>query len=589
MFADSSKGNKEGNEITKSNRVFKRTRSRRRRGRGRGRRKRRRGRSNDDDYNHVSRHLAQVGGLLAKLLSLAICSYHCAMPLPNSKFQLLPSPLAPSPQKPRASPAVPRANTIRLHTRGGRALQVPIAKTIRKRPLVPIKRAIRKTKPNTKTHQLQFKHNRGPSIMNLLGAHAAEGASETSGTKLCVQEMPLREPNEPIENTESYIQKLQKDITSGRLVLGGNPWVMPKPAWSEAARINVQRAAAGERGINAHEALQLVIRPSVFVWAPEKLEQGLHIHCPKCNNRVTNRTWGRTRVLHHVAGQSLYVSTSHTCYRCSPATAKNSREPRARTTFSADAACARGSFPRHVQEAWRLNDTGQTLCDLHLVDFVRASATKSSWSSIAAVVNEAKTTAWAREVTLRYLRLCEDLRLVPENTPSVPPAAFMLQAKVCRNLFIVDFRNRETEMSQELAFQTGDDVLVVDWTESVAARCGGNFMFNAMDGSRKVLASAITTSSSPYEVEALMQSLQRRGTNPKVIYVDDECCGAWKGILQSIWPRAAVRLDGLHAIMRLTSTTTSPKHPWHGAFCMAISRAIYTYDEHEIRRTRRHH
>ena len=87
-------------------------------------------------------------------------------------------------------------------------------------------------------------------------------------------------------------------------------------------------------------------------------------------------------------------------------------------------------------------------------------------------------------------------------------------------------------------------------------------------------------------MEWLFWDLKHRGLQPEVVYVDDECCGAWKRILENIWPGIAVRLDGLHAIKRLTRTTTSSKHPWYNQFCSLLSSAIYSYDELELERLR---
>ena len=417
------------------------------------------------------------------------------------------------------------------------------------------------------------------SVFDLL--RKSRNAPSIVSKKSC-EEAALREPQEPIQNADSYVQKLKDDIDTGKFDLGGNPWVHPRPVRNEIAHINAKRAAKGERGISAEEALQLVLRPSVFVWAPGKLVPTLHMICPECNTPSASHGWGRGKVLHHLAGQSLYIATNHTCCKCMPAAARSSSTQRVRRRFSADAANVRTLLPTDLQEAWKFVGTGQTLCDRHLMDFVRALSTRSSWSTIAAIVNEMKTTTWAQDVTLTHLHLCEALALRPENTPQGPPAELTLQARFFRNLFMSDFERRHVEVSQELASQVGDEVLVLDWTKSVAARCGGNFMFNVMSGDRKILGSTITATSSPYEVEAPMWELQHRGVCPKVVYVDDECCGSWRIILQAIWPGVAVRLDGLHAIMRLTQTTTSTQHPWHGAFCKAISHAIYTYDGQAI-------
>ena len=68
---------------------------------------------------------------------------------------------------------------------------------------------------------------------------------------------------------------------------------------------------------------------------------------------------------------------------------------------------------------------------------------------------------------------------------------------------------------------------------------------------------------------------------PRLVYVDDHCCGVWKQLLEKLWPHVHVRLDGMHAIRRLVRTTSSTQHPWHGAFCGAVADAIYTYDPSE--------
>ena len=67
-----------------------------------------------------------------------------------------------------------------------------------------------------------------------------------------------------------------------------------------------------------------------------------------------------------------------------------------------------------------------------------------------------------------------------------------------------------------------------------------------------------------------------------LLYVDDGCCNSWRAIIQEFWPDAQVRLDGFHAIKRLTSTTTSTRHPWHGQFCKLLSQSIYSQDQNEL-------
>ena len=116
------------------------------------------------------------------------------------------------------------------------------------------------------------------------------------------------------------------------------------------------------------------------------------------------------------------------------------------------------------------------------------------------------------------------------------------------------------------------DILCFDWTVVAARRCGSPYLLNAMCNNNKlVLLSVLTHTSAPNEISSAVADLKQRGVNPKVVYVDDHCCGAWRTVLQRIWPRVAVRLDIMHAIRRLTQTVSSTQHPWHGEFCSKLS------------------
>jgi len=143
---------------------------------------------------------------------------------------------------------------------------------------------------------------------------------------------------------------------------------------------------------------------------------------------------------------------------------------------------------------------------------------------------------------------------------------------------MADWESRQQEVLEELRAETGNDVLSVDWTRDAAARCGRQWLFNAMDGQRKILCSAMTATCDPSSAVNMLQELAGRGVEPKVVYVDSECCGAWPPIVRQLWPGAAVKLDAMHAIRRITQTTTSTQHPWHGRFCQALSAAIYEED-----------
>ena len=98
---------------------------------------------------------------------------------------------------------------------------------------------------------------------------------------------------------------------------------------------------------------------------------------------------------------------------------------------------------------------------------------------------------------------------------------------------------------------------MLDWTKDAATRSSSKWLFNAMDSRCRLVGFKLTRSSKPREVKDLMERFAQRGVRPSLIYVDDECCGAWATLIANVWPNAVVRLDGMHAIMRLTDTTAS--------------------------------
>ena len=418
------------------------------------------------------------------------------MSLLNSKFQLLPSPLVPPPQKLRVSPIVPPADKVRLHTNGRRALQVSISKTIRKR------------KPTTQPNRQQMKPKCGPSIVELVGVRVAKEAPPAAQSS-------LHRPRHAIPDAVSYVQKLQSDISSDRLLLCSNPWVVPDDAFQVARRINDVRSAAMEDPIGPDEARHLVLRPTVFVWAPLKLLPGLSLSCPHCARRATKVRWCRIRVMHRIDGQCLYLATRHTCEKCVA-------NPQHRdVSFQSDTPEVIASLPESVQQLWSFIDTGRVLVDVELANFCCAMSTKSSWATIASIVNEMKMTRWMRESTVRYLKLCETLDVHPAETPKELPSEYKVSEKWVRELCIREFRCKKAETFRELAAEQGDDVIVFDWIHGAASRCNATVMFNAISGGRKVLASALTNTCGPHEVEALVRSLANRGIKPKVAYVDD--------------------------------------------------------------------
>jgi hypothetical protein len=234
------------------------------------------------------------------------------------------------------------------------------------------------------------------------------------------------------------------------------------------------------------------------------------------------------------------------------------------------------TLPDHVKSLWLLYGTGRTLCDVTLLDFARSMATRTSWAAIADGVNEARQTSWVRSVTVPYYNLCARFSIRAGTDAPAPPAAHRVTGRWISDLYKADAEKRKQEVQEEFETEKGDDVLVLDWTRDAAARCGREWLFNAMDGQHIILCSELTAACKPADVSHILQRLFDRGVRPKVIYVDEECCGAWPPLVSALWPDAVVRLDGMHAIRRLMRTTSSTQHPWHGRLGSALSNAIYT-------------
>ena len=339
---------------------------------------------------------------------------------------------------------------------------------------------------------------------------------------------------------------------------------------------------------SASEIVTASSLPAVYAWVPERIFPSIEIKCPACKSKVTSARWARDKLLHGLATQMVYITKEYTCYRCvvqpclrhsaSPLKDQFGEGRRKRKQFQADTPEAFSTFPPYVHELWKFVNSGRVLCEMGVIDFVRAAATRTSWSAIADMINELKEEAWARDVGNTFARLCEhfDIHLPIESCRF--PKSYRLSADWVRNAYMADAKKRYVGIQQELSLETGDEVLAMDWTVDAAARCTGKFLFNAMDGGRRILMSSLTTSCSPHEIQPLLLSLQKRTVDPKVVYVDCECCGAWPRIIKDIWPNAVVKLDGMHAIRRLTQTTSSTQHPWHDRFCSALSDAIYRYD-----------
>ena len=319
-----------------------------------------------------------------------------------------------------------------------------------------------------------------------------------------------------------------------------------------------------------------VVAPMVFVWAPNKLFGGTITCCPKCTEPAAGQTrWSRAQVLHMMGEEAVFIASRHSCLRCRADHREGGGEHNRCYMFCAGSPEAIACMPDCAKVAWPLTHAGKkTLCDNALVSTIRAWATRTRWTAIAAVSNELRATKRAQLIR-SYYAICNALHLHPTQTSNCFTS---LTAKWVSDIYERDYNERAPDIALELLAEVPGEILAVDWTRDAAARCKGRWMFNALDSNGVVLTSIVTSTTSPNEIAPALRELRSRGLQPKAIYVDDECCGVWRDLVADVWPGAVVVLDAFHAIRRLTQTTTSTRHPWHKHFCKLISDAIFSDD-----------
>ena len=255
--------------------------------------------------------------------------------------------------------------------------------------------------------------------------------------------------------------------------------------------------------------------------------------CPKCRMPALGRVdWGEARPVHLLDQDALLIASRHTCLRC-PAKSKNKPNTKQNRCFRFCAASSEAIalMREYVRLAWVLHRMNrQTLCDDSFVDTTRAWATRASWAAITAALNELRDTRKAK-LEQKYIALCNELRLIPTAACS---KSAQLTSRMVTDIYDADYNSRMSDTMSEILAEAPGDILSIDWTKDSAARCGAKWLFNAMDSDGKILASILTATTSPLEVEPVMQELRKRGLELKALYVDDGCCGAWKDIIAAI-------------------------------------------------------
>lgn len=425
-------------------------------------------------------------------------------------------------------------------------------------------RSLRKPTCKDKNPALQSPAKR--SVLQLLGATPLRKPCLRNAVRI---QTSVQQPSlvSPARTVNEYIQRVLADVGIGRRDICHSPVLTPGDPAQSAWTMRREQQRNGNT-ISSDDVKALVLRPSIYVWAPHLLFPGLVVSCFACGSQASKKDWAKVRRLQTLSGSMVYATFQ---YRCCSISCKD-------RLFHADNPQFLASLPDHIKQAWRFVNTGKTLCDPSVVDYIRAQATRESWAAIADTLTEIREESWRSHVINSFIAICKSFDLAADVSALVFPLENHVTARWVRNTYMADYRLRETCLLDRWKAESGDNVLAIDWTVDAALRCRSKYLFNAMDGRGRILLSAFTTSNMPHSAKDFMADLAVRGVSPKVIYVDCECCGAWLDVIRALWKDAYVRLDGRHAIDRLTQTTVSTQHPWHGAFCQALSQVLYTYD-----------
>ena len=393
---------------------------------------------------------------------------------------------------------------------------------------------------------------------------------------------------------EKYLKELMTAIDAGQIEIAFQPVIFA----TDRSRKLASQYRAGRRGskLSAADVFDIVSCPDVFVWLPDKIFPDLEIPCDLCGKHYVSKEWCKPREIVGLTKTYTYLTVKYRCRRCSGVQRREilasdngdmqTKRKCKDTKISADDPCFLRRLPSHVRSCWSFYTRGKILCDTAVLDLVRALATRSSWSAIADTLNEMHEAEWNRTVLENYKTICDALEIPISPAAASTRSTKMISAQWIRNLYMTDASIRNVSAMQELSTQLGDDILVLDWTVDAATKCRSKYLLNAMDGQRNILLSVLMDSCHPCQAAEHLETLANRGVSPRVVYVDSECCGAWRIVVARFWKDAIVRLDALHAMRRLSQTVVSTQHPSHLAFCNALSDAVFSYDNEIMKKLR---
>ena len=226
-------------------------------------------------------------------------------------------------------------------------------------------RFARRARLSTSPAGLQSARTALPIVCEPPGATTAPGKANTVDMQEQDDEpthdLPLAaSSSKPFSGASAYIDTIKKNAVAGLLRAKGTPWFRAPNPFSDVLSNSAQRHDSCGININENVLRDAILRPNVFLWAPDLMYSGVDVRCPTCEHQAHFKEWGPVRILHTLSEQHAYVSARYTCSVCRPAKSSDFKR------FMADCPAALKLLPANTQFDYDIAGTTGLLCDKRL-------------------------------------------------------------------------------------------------------------------------------------------------------------------------------------------------------------------------------
>ena len=251
------------------------------------------------------------------------------------------------------------------------------------------------------------------------------------------------------------------------------------------------------------------------------------------------------------------------------------------------------------QLQWPCILTAKLACDLRIIRLLRNRGLGNSSSQIQKKIDEQHGEAHLQK-TIHYLTDCsgfseavkkglvDDVSFSPIPTlKPVPKHRWLMQ------VYSQDVLHRHEEIKASITSIFGT-VLKLDSTKKVTKKlssASAKWTTNVGNEYGQVLMTVLTGSEG-YGLGRMLTGIVNRYTDasvppPILLYVDRDCCGSASATLRrmlSPWSSLQIRLDIWHFMRRISTGCTTDSHQLYGTFMGHLSRAIFEWDDGDVRR-----